>query len=336
MKSLVIGDVHFGCRSNNKTWLTSQIDFFNKQIIPNINKNSYDNVIFLGDVFDIRYSTNTEVGIEVKKLFRKLANICKDIYIIAGNHDYYSPIEDFEEYNVYELVFGKEFTDVYTNIHFIQNSYIRVEDVLMLPWYYTENDEKFNKVISENKDAKIIYCHSDLSSWTEERVSMLSNKTIYAGHIHYPWEDKKHNLYNLGACCSFNFNDVNQKRYIYVINDGKIELKIENTTTPLFKRFYNEEIFTLSELEFKNSIVQLCVSQSNINKARYIEHIKDIKATYIDANVKVNIVDDDIIEKIEGVKFDTNIEKYIKDNIPEHLSEKYELIKEQLKESENI
>lgn len=336
MKSLVIGDVHFGCRSNNKTWLTSQLDFFNKQVIPNIEHNDYDNVIFLGDVFDIRYSTNTEVGIEVKNLFRKLAKICKDVYVIAGNHDFYSPIEEFEQYNVYNLIFGQEFTKINTNIHFVTDSFLRVEDVLLLPWYYTENDERFNKAILSNKDTKIIYCHSDLASWTEEKISLVKDKIVYAGHIHYPWSDISHSLYNLGACCSFTFNDVNQQRYIYVINNGKVESTIENTTTPLFKRFYNEEIFTLSEIEFDNSIVQLCISQSNINKAKYIEQIKELKTTYINANLKVNVIDDDFVEKIEGVKFNTNIEKYIETNIPDHLSGKYELIKEQLKESETI
>ena len=49
------------------------------------------------------------------------------------------------------------------------------------------------------------------------------------------------------------------------------------------------------------------------------------------SNIKVNVIDDNLINPVNGVDLsNTNIDTYIEENIPEHLIEKYEIIKEQL------
>ena len=121
MRELVIGDLHFGIKTNSTTWLEQQIDFFKNQIIP-ASRKRIDRIIFLGDVFDIRYAINQQVGIEVKKLVRQLAKeFSGEIIFIAGNHDFYSPLEEFIEYNAYQLIFGDEFIKCYPNVKFIYN-----------------------------------------------------------------------------------------------------------------------------------------------------------------------------------------------------------------------
>ena len=154
--------------------------------------------------------------------------------------------------------------------------------------------------------------------------------TVISGHIHYPWVDIKNNLYNVGACDALTFNDVNSPRYIYTVMDGVITEKFENVTTPKFKQFFNEEIFTVSETDFDNSFVRLYINSANVNKARYIEQIKYLKSSYMNSNIKVNVIDDNIINSVQGVNLSTNIDSYIEENIPEHLLEKYEIIKDKL------
>ena len=41
------------------------------------------------------------------------------IVFVAGNHDYYSPLEEAARYNAYETVFGSEFTKVHPNVYFV-------------------------------------------------------------------------------------------------------------------------------------------------------------------------------------------------------------------------
>lgn len=338
MRQLLIGDCHFGTGSNSVVWLQNQLNFFNTQFIDILNTKSIDRVVFLGDLFDIRYSTNQQIGIEVKKIFRnfiqKYPNI--EFYFIAGNHDFYSPLEEFHSYNSYDLVFGEEFEQNYPNVKFIVYGeyYDKKTGNLYLPWYSTEEFSTFESIMfrlrEENFKVTNIFCHADLHAWDTPYKTLLdANTQVWSGHIHFIWESG--NFHNIGAMFYFNFADVNCSRYMYIIDENACVEKIENTTTPKFKRYKNEEIFDLNEEDFKNAYVQLYVFNSYINKALYIERIKEIKTLYADYNVRIQTIDDSLGETFELTYFNTNIENYISDNIPEYLSEKYELIKDKVK-----
>lgn len=332
MKDLVIGDIHFGIKTNSQSWLEQQIDFIYKEVFTRID--SHDRVIFLGDLFDIRYSINTYIGCEVKKMVRKMLSQHpdKEFYFIAGNHDFYSPMIEFEEYNAYELCFGEEFTSIYKNLHIIACMPLLTERTLMLPWYFTEDADRYESVMKEYQGQyDIIYCHSDLESWSIEKTAMKGNAKVYSGHIHYPYINKEAGLYNIGASCAFTFNDVNSQRYIYTIEDGDIKEAYENVITPRFHRYYNERIFNLTKADFHNAFTQLCISSSNINKSRYIEQIKSLMAENTDCVIKTVVIDDDVTEEMEYANINTNIHEYIRDNMPEHLKAKYEILDEKMK-----
>ena len=339
MRKLVIGDLHFGIKSNSLSWLESQLEFFDKQIFDIIENKNIDEIIFLGDLHDVRYSINQQIGIELRNLIRKMLSKFPDkkFIILAGNHDYYSPLEEFSYYNFYELVFGDEFLKCHDNLRIInQDPWIEDDGSLYLPWYWTDNTDHFDEILYNydfSRDVKSIYCHADLTCWPGARIGSLKGCPVYSGHIHYIYDDEIGNLHNLGSALALTFNDVNQARYVYIIEDHKIVEKIENNTTPKFKRLYNEEIFTVDDDYFKNSFIQLCISSNNVNKAKYIDQIKHLKTTYIDANIRLHVIDDDTnIETLNVQGFNTNISQYIDDNIPEHLDDKYVKIKNKLAE----
>ena len=340
MRKLVIGDLHFGIKSNSVTWLESQLDFFDKQIFDIIENKNIDKVVFLGDIHDIRYSINQQIGIELRNLFRKMLDRYPDkmFIIVAGNHDYYSPLEEFSYYNFYELVFGEEFQKCHPNLKIInQDPWMDSDGSLYLPWYWTENTDHFDEILYNydfSREVTAVYCHADLTCWPGARIGSLRGCPVFSGHIHYIVNDPIGNLHNLGAALALTFNDVNQSRYVYIIEDNEIVEQIENNTTPKFKRLYNEEIFTDDESIFINSNVQLCVSTTLINKAKYIDQIKFIKNKYVDSNIRLHVIDDDTnMDTLSVQGFNTNISKYIEDNIPEHLDDKYEMIKNRIKES---
>ena len=339
MRELIIGDLHFGIKNNSTYWLESQINFFENQIFKIIDSENLDRIIFLGDITDVRYGINQQVGIELKNIIRKLAKkFKKDIYFVCGNHDYYSPLEEFIYYNSYELLFGSEFLELYPNLHFVTQDPLFTEDgSLFLPFYWTENPDHFDELLYTYKlgyEVKAIYCHADLTCWPGARITALKGCPIFSGHIHYIVEDGIGNLHNVGAALPLTFNDVNQERFVYIAEDYKIIKRIKNITTPQFKQLYNEKIFDAGEDVFNNSYVRLCISASNINKAKYIDQIKYLKTTYLDANIKINIIDEyESGEMLSVEGFNTNIQTYIEDNIPEHLNNKYEYIKEKMIEN---
>ena len=339
MRQLLVGDCHFGTSSNSVIWLENQLLFFNTKFFDVLKNKDINRVVFLGDLFDIRYSINQQIGIEVKKLFRKLLNSFPQIefYCIAGNHDYYSPLEEFHEYNSYELVFGEEFEKSFTNFKIINNEpYCDNEGNLYLPWYYTENFQNFSEILySIDQNIKNIFCHDDLEKWDYSRCVALKDAEVWSGHIHNPKEYENPHLHNLGAMFSFNFGDVNSERYLYILEDNKIVEQIENDVTPKFKRFFNETIFELDEDDFKNSYIQLCIFNTNINKLKYIERIKEIKTKFADYNIRIKIIDNALGESLELNGFNTNIDNYIKENIPEYLNDKYNFVKEKIKQQQN-
>ena len=337
MRELVIGDLHFSIKNNSLTWLEQQLNFINNQVFPIIENENIDRCIFLGDLTDIRYSINQQVGIELKKLFRTMLNNYPNITFIicAGNHDYYSPLEEFASYNSYELIFGEEFLLVHKNLIIVnQDPYITEDGALFLPWYWTENDNHIDEILYNydfNDEVKEIFCHTDLSQWPGARIAAFKGTPIYSGHIHFCYEDTLANLFNLGSACAFTFNDVNMDKYVYILEDYKIVKKIKNVTTPSFKRLYNEEIFNVTDDMFNNSYVQLCISSNNINKAKYVEQIKELKNTYVDSNIRLHTIDEDTdMTTLSVATFNTNIETYIEDNIPEYLDEKYQIIKDKI------
>lgn len=332
MKDLVIGDCHFGIKSNSTRWLEQMLEFFNTQITDTIKTENPDRVIFLGDLFDVRYSTNTLVGCSVKRMIRTLVCNFPNVmfYFIAGNHDFYSPLEEFIDDNVYTMVFGKEFEEIHQNVKFVVNETYIDNNTLMMPWYSTENKNVFLSTLENNNDCNLIYCHSDLQRRDSDMMLAATERTVIAGHIHYPWIDKQHNLYNVGACLALTFNDVNSNRYVYIVDNGKFVKKVENTTTPKFKRWYNDEIFNLSTSDFNNCFCEFYISKNLINKAKYIEAIKKLKQDNIGVPIRVQTVDEDFSIANNNIDFNKDINKYIDDNIPDYLHDKYLQVKENI------
>lgn len=335
MRDLLIGDCHFGIKTNSIFWLNKQLEFFDKTVIPTIKNEHIDRIIFLGDLTDIRYSINQQIGIELKKLIRRIAEFGKRTIFIAGNHDYYSPLEEFVEYNSYELLFGRDFLQQYKNVSFVTKEPLFEAQSLFLPWYWTENPEHFDDMLYRydiKHDVEAIFCHADLTCWPGPRIASIHGKPIYSGHIHWIVEDKICNLHNIGAALSLTFNDVNQDRFIYILEDFKIVKKIKNDITPRFIRITNEHIFEDNDSLYDNAYVQLMISSSNINKAEYVDRIKYLKNKYLDSNVRVHIIDSDYeLENTNIQGLHSNIGQYIEDNIPENLNKKYLYIKDKIK-----
>lgn len=339
MRTLLIGDLHFGIKSNSLTWLDFQKAFFKKQIFKTLEEKQINRCVFLGDIYDIRYSVNQQVGIDLKNIFRYMLDTYKDIefIIVAGNHDYYSPIEEYRKYNMYELLFGYEFLEKHANLKIVTDDPLYTDDgSLFLPWYYTDNPKHIDDLLYAydfSNDVKAIFCHTDLTCWPGPRIASFKGCPIFSGHIHYIYVDEITHLYNIGAALPLTFDDVNQQRYLYILEDFKIVEKIANNTTPRFIRIYNEDIFSITDNMFDNSYVQLCISTNNMNKARYVEQIKYIKNKYVSSTIRVHIIDDTTnIETLAVNGFNTDIKKYIDSNIPDHLHSKYEMIRDRLNE----
>ena len=341
MTQLLIGDCHFGIRSNSIMWLDKQITFFKEQIYDIIQNENIDRVVFLGDLTDVRYSIEQQVGIELKILIRDMLETFKDkeFVMVAGNHDYFSHLEEFAMYNSYELIFGDEFIRCHPNLKIVSNEpYFSDDGSLFLPWYWTENTDHFDEMLymyDMKHTVNAIFCHADLSCWPGARIASLYGKPVYSGHIHFIYDDKIGNLHNIGAAFSFTFNDIDQDRYVYIIDDTfEITKKIKNTSSYKFISLVNEQIFSADDEMFRDAYVRLCISNNLKDKARYVDQIKYLRITYPNTVFSIYILDDenDNLNSLPSVGLSTNISKYIDDNMPDYLIPKYNKVKTILNE----
>ena len=72
----------------------------------------------------------------------------KEFIVLAGNHDYYTPLEEFSYYNFYELVFGEEFIKCHPNLRIVNiEPWMDMDGSLYLPWYWTENTDHFDEIL---------------------------------------------------------------------------------------------------------------------------------------------------------------------------------------------
>lgn len=340
MDTLLIGDCHFGVRTNSQTWLRQQTEFFTDTVTARLSHGDINKVVVLGDLFDVRYAINGLVGVTVKDMLRALCDGFPDVKfcILAGNHDYYTPNEEDMHVNAYETVFGYEFTDVHRNLKLVtREPWLDMEDgSLMLPWYWTENSEHFDELLYRyrmNEDVKCIYAHADLTVWPGGRIAALKHVPVYSGHIHYIVDDTFTNLHNVGAAFALTFADINQERYIYILDgqDFHVKERIANHTTPRFIRLFNDEIFTAPEDAFRNTYVQICLSAQNTIKAKFKERVRELKTKYLESDIRVHIVDrEQDMDVVSAEGFNTDIDRYIEDNIPENLDSKYRMIHDRI------
>lgn len=331
--SLVIGDMHFGTKQNSSIWLSKQVEFIKKQIIPLI-KNSeelnIDSIVFLGDLFDIRQSINTMIAHTVFKIISELIDIAKthncSVYMLGGNHDYYSSFPEKCEINSYDILFNEDFLRSRENLQITTKGVSKLwkhdKYMMILPWFETEVKENFVKNLKEAKtDSNClgIYAHTDLFVISDTEVLNLVNrfnKPIYSGHIHYQTFNELKKLYNLGAACAFNFNDTDQDRFIYIINENRNKLvKIKNETTPEFKTIaYQKKETDLKSLQPDNYYRFQCQPDDikTLRKEISESQLKNVTIQIQYNNLPANLISNCSIKT-------NNIDEFITKNIPSNL-----------------
>lgn len=308
MTNILITDTHFGVKQNSMTWFNSQSDFIYKQLIPHIkSEKGYIRLIHLGDVFDSRSTISVFIANKVRQIFKDIANVCDEIVVIAGNHDFYSP--NSNEFDSLGLVLN----DI-PNVRLVRRENYFDGESLFIPWYEWDSLDTSNYPGLKN-----IFAHADIVSCDP---GINNSIKVFSGHMHRPYF--KDNRYNIGSCYSLDFSDSNSKRGFYIFNEDGIKF-VPNNHSIRFYRLYNEDIFNLNGPKDWDYI-ELYISQSNMTKANYITTINELTKTYKNIWVIPQISENSSLDSVKFEGYD--IESIIKDSIPEELQDKFNKIKE--------
>ena len=325
--TVLITDTHFGTHNSSMTWLKSQKEFFDKQLIPHLKKRKTEGysirVVHCGDVFDSRSTINTYIATAVVDLFSQICETVDQFVIVGGNHDYYSP--EVDDVDTIGLIFNQLHLK-YSHFHPItktkQLDTWGQETCLYVPWYeWLKYDDLVEYI--ENCDIKPshIFTHADLIRENPD----LDCPNIISGHIHTPYF--KDNIKNLGSCFALTFTDCNEDRGFYEYEDGKEMKFIKNNESIRFWRFYNDEVLEIPKTVHKDDYIELYIDKSKIAQKKYADAYsgwtKKFKNLW-----RVPQPDDESgavdIKKFEGY----NIETMTEGLIPEELKDKFNQIKQ--------
>lgn len=326
--TILITDTHFGTHNSSLTWLKSQKEFFEKQLIPHLKKRKKEGysirVVHCGDVFDSRSTINTYIATAVVDLFSQICDTVDRFVVVGGNHDYYG--EKIEDVDTVTLMFHQlqlKYSDIFNIVSRSKElDHWGQETCLYVPWYeWIKYDDLVEYLENCETKPTHIFTHADL---IREKTD-IECPNIISGHIHTPYF--KDNIKNLGSVFALTFTDHNEARGFYEYEDGG-ELKfIENTKSIRFWRFYNDEVFEIPKNVRKDDYIEIYIDKSKVTQKQYADAYSEWSKKFkniwrIPQPDEGEVVTD--IKKFEGY----NIETMTAGLIPEELRDKFEKIKQ--------
>jgi DNA repair exonuclease SbcCD nuclease subunit len=269
---IIISDLHFGERKNSKEYFQQQLDFFIKQLLPYMEKNSLCFILCLGDFFHDRKQLNIEIKERLEKeLFSEMQNKKIEFYTLLGNHDIYYK-------NSLEINSLKSFERKFDRFKVIEEpTYDESKENLFVPWITPSNFLEWKDII-KNTNCKNIFGHFEIGGFIfHDEINsgnMFTNKMfpkdcrVISGHYHDP--QKKGNVHYVGSTFYQNWSSKNQTRGFYHWKDNKMKF-IENKHSIKFIQinFSKDEINNYKQ--FKNNWVRIFATQNEMNGFKFIE-----------------------------------------------------------------
>lgn len=239
MKVAVIGDTHFGARSDSLAFNEYFHKFFKNIFIPYLKKNDISYIVHLGDVFDRRKYVNFHILSEAKdKIFWTLEELGIDMDIIVGNHDTYW--KNTNDVNSPDLLLGDLRCKVYSKPVEVVISGLKV---LFVPWITDENEAETLEMIQKT-DATVCMGHLELNDFQVipgvYHDGGLSPKTfekfnmVLSGHFHT--RQYKDNIHFLGCPYQITYSDMSEVKGFHILDTDTLELEFIPNPYEMFHR----------------------------------------------------------------------------------------------------
>lgn len=294
----ILGDLHFGVRSNSLEWLSIQKQFFEELFIPTLQKHVKpgDVLIQVGDTFDNRQSINIKVLNYTVNLFERLGEILP-VYVIVGNHDIWA--KKSNEISSIDSLKWIPNVQIYKEPKLLEWSN---RNILLMPWRIDTKHE--TDTLAEYPQAEVIFCHSEVKGiYLNSKVcnqhgtdtNIYSKYTrVYSGHIHYRQERDK--LLMVGVPYQLTRSDANNTKGFDLVDlEDMSETFFENHISPRFVKYNIAQLFDITLGSFKkqieNNFVDLFVPSQIASTSALSHLIKKIQN--ISRRLEPNIYQED-------------------------------------------
>ena len=252
-------------------------------------------------------------------MLEEIAKNCEKLIIIAGNHDYFSPIEGKDNSTSLEMLpcLWKE-----NNIEILYKNSKIINENAFVPWFDFHNPDRLRKVLKN--DPKNIFTHTDIAHHDEETLDYLKGKNIFTGHIHVPLIRASRGWFTLGSCYSINFQDANSDRGFFYMRDwDPLSLEfVPNERSLRFWRIMNEEVLNF-EPDSSRDYVELTIKDKTYEREDIQKAIKKLNG---ECTLSVVVIQDEI--DFDSAEPELGIYQIVKNSCPEDLRDKLDQIVE--------
>lgn len=326
MKIAILGDTHFGARSDSVPFHNFMEKFYKEFFFPTLKKHGITEVIQLGDLFDRRKFINFNTLYRCRDYFFDLAREYGiNVVVFPGNHDTF--YKSTNEINSLSLLLGE-----YTNVKRVYEPSVLEYDglpIALIPWICPENEKRCMEFIDTTR-AQILMGHLELAGFEMYKGSFchegLDNKIfdkfdmVLSGHYHH--KSSRGNIHYVGTPYELTWSDWNDPRGIHILHTDTRELEfIENPFTMFNKLYYDDQTLEFDDIvnfeieHVKDTIVKLVV-RNKTNPFWFdqlvarIEKMGVVNLQIVEDNLYLDLEDsDDFEEEIENTL--TVLQKYV-------------------------
>lgn len=302
MKSIILGDTHFGVRNFDMFYYGKQRDFYINLLFPYMEEHGIDTIWQTGDLFEVRKSTNNEMVECIRKdIFDYMLDNKINFYTLAGNHDLFLR-HSSRIYNPLNVLSD------YPNIHFI-----REFDTIsfgglgidFIGWMNKDNKERIKKEI-ELSCSLYALGHFEISGFPMHKgienkdgfeSHFLSGYTkVYSGHFHT--QSEKENIKYVGTPYETSWDDFDDPKGFHVFDTETRSTKFVQNTDFIYKKisYPVDNLATFNYLHFEGSVLK-CVVNERDKKLDY----------FLDSLAKVNTNELSVIDNTDFIVSDEEV-----------------------------
>lgn len=318
MKFIHLADCHLGDRFDFKSGLSNQIRENNKKSLEDILRNNkdLDFLLIAGDLYERSLFTLKDY----KELFDCIEDFGKDVFYVAGNHDYIG------EEN--EAIFKMKPTNLhifnYENLEYYEINSTRIYGL-------SYRDRIFSKDFSYDIDLdsdyfNILLVHATINNPESPYLNLNLDKLkkigfdyVALGHIH-KWENFGNNIYYAGSIEPSDFSDIYDYGYI-LFDQGEIT-HIDSS----IMQFYDVEL-GLDNFKDENELISYVNSKLKSNKENYLRlnidgtlNTKKIKEGIRVNHLEIRLTEAESLYNLVNLYPNSLLEKYRK-KFPQGLSD---------------
>lgn len=241
----ILGDTHFGVRSDSRTFIDFYKKFYGEVFFPYIIEKGIKDIYQLGDLFDRRKYINFLTLEEARAyFFDKLKENDIHLHVLIGNHDIFwrdslsvnSPnllLKDYSNITIYE-------NPCTINMH--------GEDVDIVPWICKENEDEIFQFMKNSKSS-ICLGHFEITGFqmykgveSHEGISpdiFKKYSHVFSGHYHH--RSSKGNITYVGTPYEHTWADYEDPRGFHIFDPNTKALEFVQNPFKIFHKIYYDD-----------------------------------------------------------------------------------------------